>query len=407
MSRSSGSTIVWIAARDAANEFLMTSCTILALMAVLAPLLILFSLKFGLIDTMAQRLIEDVRNREIVILSSAAFSRDWFDRMRLRTDVEFIVPNTRTIAASFNTVQNREERKTVRGLSMIPTASGDPLLGELADRITEPTQIVLSSLAAERLKASVGQSLRARVQRTRDNTAEAQFIMLDVVGIAEPWAETEPAAFVDLDLLIATEEYRDGLAVESFGWPGGRTVAGERVFPRFRLYATSIYDVPGLRDALVAERLDVRTQAAAIESMRALDRSLSTVFGIIAAVACGGFVLALASILAANVQRKRRELSVLRLIGAPMSRIVAFPVTQALIVAISGFAVSLALFAVVSGSLNDIFSHTVRVGESISRLTPLHILVAGLGTAGFAILSSLWAGAAVLRIEPAEGLADA
>ena len=407
MSRSSGRTIVWIAARDAANEFLMTSCTILALMAVLAPLLILFSLKFGLIDTMARRLIEDVRNREIVILSSAAFSRDWFDRMRLRTDVEFIVPNTRTIAASFNTVQNRDERKTVRGLSMIPTASGDPLLGELADRITKSTQIVLSSLAAERLKASVGQSLRARVQRTRDNTAEAQFIILDVVGIAESWVETEPAAFVDLDLLIATEEYRDGLAVKSYGWPGRQTAAEERVFPRFRLYATSIYDVPGLRDALVAERLDVRTQAAAIESMRALDRSLSIVFGIIAAVACAGFALALASILAANVQRKRRELSVLRLIGAPMSRIVAFPVTQALIVAIGGFTVSLALFAVVSGSLNDIFSHTVRVGESISRLTPLHILVAGLGTAGFAILSSLWAGAAVLRIEPAEGLADA
>ena len=406
MSRSAGRTIVWVAARDTASEFLMTACTVLALIAVLAPLLILFSLKFGLIDTMAQRLIEDVRNREIVILSSAKLSLDWFDRMRNRNDVEFVVPNTRTIAASFNTVQNRDERKTVRGLSMIPTASGDPLLGDLADRIAEPTQIVLSSLAAERLKASVGQSLRARVQRTRDNTAEAQFIMLEVVGIAEPWAETEPAAFVDLDLLIATEEYRDGLAVESYGWPGRQAAAEERVFPRFRLYARSIYDVPGLRDVLVNERLDIRTQAAAIESMRALDRSLSTVFGIIAAVGCTGFALALASILAANIQRKRRELSVLRLIGAPMSRIVAFPVTQALIVAIGGFVTSLAIFAAISGSLNDIFAHTVRAGESISRLTPLHILIAGLATTGFAILSSLWAGAAILRIEPAEGLAD-
>ncbi|MBX3489989.1 ABC transporter permease [Parvibaculum sp.] len=399
-------TVAWIAAKDAASELLMTSCTVLALVAVLAPLLILFSLKFGLIDTMAQRLIEDVRNREVVIISSTKLTYDWFDRMRTRDDVEFVVPNTRTIAASFNSVQNRDKRKTVRGLSMIPTAAGDPLLENLAARITEPRHIVLSSLAAERLQASVGQSLRARVQRTRDNTAEAQFIELEVVGVAAPWAETEPAAFVDLELLIATEEYRDGLAVESFGWPGRQGVADERVFPRFRLYARSIYDVPGLRDALVAEHLDIRTQAVAIESMRSLDRSLSTVFAIIAAVACGGFVLALASILAANVQRKRRELSVLRLIGAPLREIVAFPITQALIVAVSGLAVSLAIFTFVSRSLNDIFSHTIRTGESISQLLPHHILVAGLATMGFAILSSLWAGVAALRIEPAEGLAD-
>jgi len=405
--RHSRNGVAWVAARDVFNELLLTSCTVLALIAVLAPLLILFSLKFGLIDTLAQRLIEDVRNREIVIISSANLTADWFEKMRARDDVEFAVPTTRTIAASFNSVQHRAERKTVRGLSMIPTQTGDPLLGPLSDLIEEPEQVILSSLAAERLHVKVGQSLRARIQRTRNNSAEAQFLELEVVGIAENWAETEPAAFVSLDLLVATEDYRDGLAVSAFAWPGETPRNLIREFPRFRLYARSIYDIPGLRDHLVeTERLDVRTQAAAIEAMRSLDQSLSTVFGIIATVAIGGFALALGSILAANVQRKRRELSVLRLIGAPLRAIVAFPVTQALIIATAGLVGSFIIFLLVSRGLNDIFDHAIRTGETISQLRFSHVVTACLTTIGLAVVSSLWAGSAATRIEPAEGLAD-
>lgn len=405
--RHSRNGVAWVAVRDVFNDLLMMTCTVLALIAVLAPLLILFSLKFGLVDTLAQRLIEDVRNREIVIISSARLSWDWFDKMRARSDVEFVIPTTRTIAASFNSVQNRVARKTVRGLAMIPTQAGDPLLGTLATLIKKPEQIILSALAAEKLNVQVGHSLRGRIQRTRNNTAEAQFLLLEVVGIAEPWAESEPAAFVSLDLLIATENYRDGLAVPDFGWPGEAAVSEARKFPRFRLYARSIYDIPSLRDHLVeGSRLDVRTQAAAIESMRALDRSLSDVFTIIASVATGGFTLALGSILAANVQRKRRELSVLRLIGAPLQAIVAFPITQALIIATAGLIGSFIIFVFVSRGLNGIFEDTIRSGEAISQLRFSHVLTACLATIALTVLASFWAGAAAMRIDPAEGLAD-
>lgn len=405
--RHSSNGVAWVAARDVFNELLMTSCTVLALIAVLAPLLILFSLKFGLIDTLAHRLIEDVRNREIVIISSASLTWDWFAQMRTRDDVEFVIPATRTIAASFNSVQNRAARKTVRGLSMIPTQTGDPLLGPLSDLVERPNQVVLSALAAERLNVQVGQPLRARIQRTRNNSAEAQFLILEVVGIAERWAEAEPAVFVSLDLLIETENYRDGLSVREFGWPGEEPSSEAREFPRFRLYARSIYDIPVLRDHLVeTSRLDVRTQASAIEAMRSLDKSLSTVFAIIATVATGGFALALGSILAANVQRKRRELSVLRLMGAPLMAIVAFPITQALIIATAGLFGSFIVFLFVSRGLNGVFEHAIRSGETISQLRFSHIVAVCSGTLVLAVLASLWAGAATTRIEPAEGLAD-
>ena len=394
---------VWIAARDLASEPLLSLFAVLSLSAVLAPLLILFSLKFGLIDTIASRLIEDVRNREIVVLTSGRFDRDWFEEVSARPDVAFLVPSTRVIAASFNALQHRPERETLRGVTMIPTLPGDPLLDSLQTEIERPDEIILSAVAAERLRAGPGDVLRARIQRTRENTAEAVFAELTVVDVAPHWAHPTPGAFVSLDLQVATEDYRDGFGAPEFGWPG-EAQTGERLFPRFRLYARSIYDVAELRDFLAAEGVDVRTQAATIEAMRSLDRNLSLVFGLVAAVAITGFAAAFSANLASNVERKRRELSVLRLVGAPLRVIVVFPLAQALMVAAGGLMVSFALFAAVSRQLNVIFADSARAGEFVSRLTPEHVLAASLFTFAVAALSAIWAGVAGIRIEPTEGL---
>ena len=53
---------VRLATRDFGHDWRIALCQVLGLAAVLAPLLVLFGLRFGLIDTLAQRLIEDPRN---------------------------------------------------------------------------------------------------------------------------------------------------------------------------------------------------------------------------------------------------------------------------------------------------------------------------------------------------------
>ena len=62
-----------LAARDFGHDWRIVLCQVLGLTAVLAPLLVLFGMRFGLIDTLAQRLIEDPRNREIVPAGSGRF----------------------------------------------------------------------------------------------------------------------------------------------------------------------------------------------------------------------------------------------------------------------------------------------------------------------------------------------
>ena len=54
-----------LASRDYFHEKLMSSCFVLALAAVLGPMMVLFGLKFGIVGAMVDQLIENPLNREI------------------------------------------------------------------------------------------------------------------------------------------------------------------------------------------------------------------------------------------------------------------------------------------------------------------------------------------------------
>jgi putative ABC transport system permease protein len=337
--------VVRLAWRDFLHDGRISTCVVLALMAVLAPLLLLFGLRFGVIDTIAVRLVEDPRNREILGAGSGHFDEEWFQAMQARHDVAFIVPSTRRLAASFNALVDPVTDTRLPGVQMIPTAPGDPLLAGMPAIPAEQGEIILSEPAARKLGIGAGADVTALIQRQRGDDLEAVSLPLRVTGIAPASAFPDEAAFVRLDLLVATEDYRDGFAVPHLGWPGDDLPAARRAYPRFRLYATSIYDVAGLRDALAGMDIEVRTKADEVAAMQALDRNLGLVFWLLAAIGTSGFLASLAASLVANVERKRRELSVLRLVGFPTGSIIAFPMVQACLVGLIGAAVALLAYA--------------------------------------------------------------
>jgi putative ABC transport system permease protein len=398
--------ILWLAYRDFVHERRISLCFILALMAVLAPLLVLFGLKFGLVDTMAQRLVESPQNREVIGVGSGRYDQTWFDRMARRPDVAFLVPNTRRIAASLSSLRNLRNGRQLRAVQMIPTAAQDPLLGSQSKSPTGSDQLILSASAARELDAQVGDGFEARVDRRRNDRDESVAWRVELTGIAPSTATEEAAAFVPLALLEATEDYRDGLAVPPLGWQGATPRAGARDYARFRLFAKSIYDVAGLQQALAEEGIEVRTRSTEIEVMQALDRNLARVFWLIAIIGTLGFVASLAANLLANVERKRRELSVIRLIGFSTRSIVLFPVAQSVIIGLIGALGAGAVYIPVAVVLNIWFAQSLRAGEYICRLLPSHFLVAVVGTLCGAGMAAAWAGYRAARIEPAEGLRD-
>jgi putative ABC transport system permease protein len=393
-----------LATRDFGHDWRIALCQVLGLAAVLAPLLVLFGLRFGLIDTLAQRLIEDPRNREIVPAGSGRFDDAFFTGLAARPDVAFVTPATRAIAAGVTRLRSEAGGRTLSGTPMLPTGRGDPMLG--AAELPSGSSVVLTRRLAESLDVGEGGRLVAEITRQRDGVLEAQRIPLTVSGITDQPVSPGEAILAPLDLLVATEDWRDGFAVDDRGWPGGPRPQAERNFARFRLYARSIYDVAGLEEAFRRQDIAVRTAAADIAQMQSLDRNLGIAFWLIAG--CGGFgyLISLAAGLRSHVERKRRDLALLRLIGLPTRALVAFPVTQAVLIALLGLVLGAAVFQGAATVLNTTFATGLLPGERICRLLPVHFGVAAAATMAAALLSASWGGLLAARIEVSKELRD-
>lgn len=396
--------IAWLAWRDFAHDRRLSACQAVGLAAVLGPLLVLFGLKFGVVETMTARLREQPRIREIVGVGNRAFAIGWFEEMERRPDVAFVIPRTRTIAASVVLEYDGTSGTVSSQVELVPTAAGDPLLAETATALG-PDQAVLSTAAATRLGVGVAERVTMLVSRVVDGRREQVRVPLHVVAIAPEGAFSRQAAFVSLALLSATEAYRDGFEVAQFGWAGAPPIP-RTSWAGFRLYARSILDVGPLQAELRTRGLDVRTSAAEIDAVLALDGNLTLLFWAIAVMGGTGCIVAIAASLSANAQRKRREMGVLRLLGFSTSSTTIFPAVQATLIGALGSALAWAAFWVTSRAINVRFRAELETGEALCTLGARHVLVATLGAVGCALVASIVAGRSVARIDPSEVLRE-
>jgi putative ABC transport system permease protein len=392
-----------LASRDYAHEWQMSGCFVLALAAVLGPMLVLFGLKFGVVGNMLDQLIENPENREIRPVSSGRFDLDWFSTMQRRGDVAFIVPRTRSIAATIE-LKSAQSKRIVPS-ELIPSGRGDPLLpadGPLPDGMN---RIVLSQSAADKLKVGEGDEIAGSLTRRYRGAKERTHIDLIVAAVAPPAAFARDGAFADVRLVEALEDFRDGRAVPALGWEGAEN-DGERTYPGFRLYAKSIYAVSNLQDDLAAQGVDVRTKAADIELVMRMDRNLSAIYWAIAIIGLIGFSLSLGANLWANVDRKRKELSVLRLVGFRTGDIVWFPVTQAFYTGLLGWGLAIGIYFAAAYAINSMLADQLASGQQVCILLPQHFALALALTVGAAVLAAALAGWRSARIEPSDGLRE-
>lgn len=402
---SDGRLVLQLAWQDYRHEWVMSTCSVLALGAVLLPLLVLFGLKYGIITNLLTPLIEDPRYRQILPVGSGRYGPEWFEAMAAREDVEFIVPRTRAIAATMRVRIPDSPVGRIIDVELIPSAAGDPVLSGLP----EPEglgRVVLSMDAADKLGASVDTRAEGIVGRIYRDEQQTQRIPLDVVAVASASAFSRDGMFVSGDLLVAVEDYRDGRAVPALDWGGESAASGPRAFPGFRLFARRLDDVAGLRRGLMDQGIDVHTRVADIELVQALDRNLSIVFWIIALIAATGYSISFGSSIWANVDRKRREFSVLRLTGFRTRGIVWFPVLQAMITGALGWVLATAVFFVVQTGLNTLFIDNLGGGQAVCRILPWHLLVALLLTFTAAALAAALGGVRVAQLEPSLALRE-
>ncbi len=383
-------------------ERVLALCTMLALAAVLAPLVVLAGLRAGVVQGLRELLLEDPHAREIVTAANRSLPATLLASLAARPDVAFLAPRTRTLAASLLLEPADGPGEGVR-VELIPSGTGDPLLAEAP---AETDAVVLSAAAASRLHTLAGQKLVGRLARSIGGRRETTLLDLTAQAIAPPSAFRREAAFVAL----AAGGVRRGFP----GRPGRRRCQPGAAAPPdrteyagFRLYAVRLEDVPALDAALLAQGIEVADRAGDVESLLRVDRNLTLLFTVVAGLGGSGFLVSLGAGLWANVERKRVPLALLRFLGLQAGSLRVFPMAQAAALALAGASLAVAAALATSIAINRAFAGMLALDRPLCLIDPAMAAIALLGTVAGAVLVAAAAATRAARIEPWEGVRQA
>ncbi len=139
-----------------------------------------------------------------------------------------------------------------------------------------------------------GDKITLLATRNYAGLTEKGHLELIVENILPETRFSRPAAFVDLETVVGIEDFRDGFQTDVFPAMSGQVREQAReTFARARIYAKQLDDVALLALKLRAKNIDTRTEAKAIENVKAIDAVLNVIFLVIAVTSIMGCILSL------------------------------------------------------------------------------------------------------------------
>jgi len=389
-----------LAFKDLWHDRKITFCLIVSLASVIAPLLLLFGLKFGIISTMEQRFLQDPGKREIKIVGHYKLDQTWFDRLQSRTDVSFVVPNTRALNTQVDLL--KDSKSFLRKVEIIPTKTGDPLVSDGLTFPADKHEILVSHTVALKLDLKVGDPIIMIIPRVYQGQSEPGKFAITVIGILPESAFYREGIFADFELLKAVDDFKDQYAVPDFGVSHGKDRAEHTVFASARVFAKSLADVAVLADFIRQGGVEVKTHAKDIETIQQTEKVLSFIVKVLAWVAILGGAVSLAGFLIANVDRKRQHLAMLRLMGFTAFSIALYPVIQSMLIATFGFALACVGYLFGANAFDQELGVYMQEAGFICRLSNQQLLIAYLLTNLIVFFAAIIGGIRAIQIEPAE-----
>ncbi len=207
-----------LAGADLRHEWILTLCLVIAVAAVVAPLLILMGLKHGTISTLRERLVEDPAYRELRPMQTQEYATAWFSKMAADPRVGFILPTILPASSIIQAITGNAAQPVL--MDLLPSAEGDPLM--LDNQVQPPTagEVVLTAAAASKLQLKPGDELRLRATRRRRGRAEYGVQKMHVSGILPASAGSLPRIYAPLDFVLDVEHFKEGMAVPKRHWSG-------------------------------------------------------------------------------------------------------------------------------------------------------------------------------------------
>jgi putative ABC transport system permease protein len=393
---------IQLALRDWLDEWPISACLAIGVAAAAIPLLLLLSIRTGIVTQLRSELERMPSSRELITVEQPMIRWAFAERLGRRPDVAFAAPLTRLLSA--NGVLRRPDGAAVAEVDLVPTGPGDPL----SPAAYRPAGLVLSSRAARELDARPGARLQLILSRRNINgVGETQRVTLPVHAILpSEQVSGRRLALIDAPLLLASEIWREDPSVTTLGaaLERARREARSRSYAGLRLYGRSIDDVERLRMYLLQAGIQTESRVEEIRLLRQLDRGLGIFLAVIGLVTALGVALSLAAAQWAWVERKRRDLSYLRLIGLGGVSLALIPFWQSVLTTCAGLTLAVGLAWVAHRSINALFAGQLAAVRDVSIFSAADVALTAVVAFAAGGVAALVAGAHVQRITPIAAL---
>ena len=148
------------------------------------------------------------------------------------------------------------------------------------------------------------------------------------------------------------------------------------------------------------------SRLADIENIKSINRVLSLIFNVIAGTALIGCIASLIGAFLANVDRKRKHIAVLRLLGFTSPAVGLYIIFQGVILTLLAYGGGILLYLSGSALFNRTLASSQSTEQMICRITPFHSLLALILALTVAILVAIIGARRAIAIQPAESLRE-
>ena len=382
----------------------------LAIAAVLAPLLVMNGLRAGVVGEIFERLRADPAMRRISLdaTGAARFDPKWFETMAGRGDVAFVLPSTRFAAAQVDVVPVDDDEVPPLRVWLVPTGPGDPVFEAGASRLDPYTEVKVAAAVAARARLAAGSGAFLDVERRwGDRPAETVGVQVEVVDVALPERHGGTVVFAHPKLLRTIEAFRDGFSAPEIGVPEGEPREERAYYPNFRLYARAIEDVAGLAAHLRTDQgLSVSAQEGPIASAIQLDRNVRAVLDAIMLLGAAGLAGSLCAIQWAVAARKRRVVAMLSLMGYGERWLIGFPAVQGGVLALAGVLAAVLLAHGAAGWINANFAESFGATGAACVIEPTLLVQGATAVLLLSLVPAVMIGIGFTRVDPSDEIRE-
>ena len=345
--------ILQLALKALKFEKLVSFCLIASLCSVIAPLLLLFSLRFGIITNLEENLKQDPSNLEIKFMSGYKLGDEFFESLKENPHVQFVLPLTRSLSVTTSVFANG---KLIDRIDAMPTAKNDPLV----------------------LRSGITQDLGLNEVFMSKSLNENSVQTFTLKGIIDSRYLQLRKILINFDTLVYMEDYRDGFNPPVFS-DGSKLNQARDSFAKARLYVKTLDDVEPM-SKMLRQSYSITDSSDQIEKLNKITSILNFVFTAIALVSVVGGLLAATGLIFTNLKRRLQGFALLKLTGISNSKCIEQVVVENLILSLCAYVLSLLLFMVGMIWFNTSFAADLKIGTDVSLISTTHVLFGLLAT---------------------------